>query len=114
VNRPGRLLLAAALGAAAASSAPYPPAADYATACVVVDPTTVEGFVTNRGGGVLPISGLIVFGVAGDPALGRPVVRTHATALIPPGETVSIGRARLPSALLPTETCRLDISEALR
>lgn len=88
-------------------------AASYQTRCVVIDATTVEGFVTNGGPVLLQISGLIRFSVVGEYSVTRPSVQVHSSALIPPGSTVSVGRARLPAVLLPGESCQVDVSGAI-
>ena len=91
-----------------------PAAASYETSCVAVDATTVEGFVTNRGRAVLQVSGPVSYSFTVADSMSRPAVQAQAAALIQPGQTASVGRARLAGNVLPSELCRLDVSGAVR
>lgn len=84
----------------------------FQTGCEAVDANTVEGFVTNPGTGILKINGLVSFSFVVGNSMSHPTVQVQATALVPPGRTVSVARARLFWSLLPNEVCRLDVSAA--
>lgn len=113
----------AALGAAVASAvvlesgtaqfAP-PPTGPYQTGCEAVDENTVEGFVRNNGTGMIRVDGLVRFSFTVANSMSRPAVQVQGAALVPPGRTVSVARARLVWSLLPGETCQLDVSGAIR
>lgn len=114
-------LLGAALGAAASfctAQAPGtpPPLAEvrYEAGCVPVNETTVEGFVTNRTAGTLQVAGVVRFSFTLANSMSRPMVQTPVSVLIPPGQTMSVGRAQLAGAILPSETCQVDVTGAVR
>lgn len=92
-----------------------PPAVSpYQTGCEAIDPNTVEGFVTNIGTGILRIDGLVRFSFTVANSMSRPSVQVQAAALIPPGRTVGVAKARLVWSLMPGESCRLDLTGAVR
>ncbi|MDD5303717.1 MAG: hypothetical protein PHS14_11490 [Elusimicrobia bacterium] len=103
-------------GWAARGALPYklPGVDPYQVACSKVDPTTVEGFVTNAGPVVLIVSGTVRFRFTVQNFMSRASVDIRADARIPPGSTVSIGRARVSEILRPGEACEIDVSEAIR
>lgn len=84
----------------------------FQTGCEAVDANTVEGFVTNPGTGILKISGLVSFSFVVGNSMSHPTIQVQATALVPPGRTISVARARLFWSLLPNEVCQLDVSAA--
>lgn len=86
----------------------------YQTGCSPVDANTVEGFVTNPGTGIIRIDGLVRFTFSVANSMSRPSVQVQGSALVPPGRTMSIARARLVWDLLPNEACQLDVSGAVR
>lgn len=92
----------------------YPGEVRFQTGCQAVDATTVEGFVTNPGTGLLTVAGPVkfVFTVAGD--ISHPAIQVQANAVVPPGRTVNVARAKLVWSLLPNEVCQLDVSGAVR
>lgn len=92
--------------------AQYVPA--YQTAYQPLDANTVEGSVTNPGTGLLRIDGMVVFNFAVANSMSRQAIQAQGNALVPPGRTVSVARARLSWSLLPNETCSLDASGAVR
>lgn len=112
-------LIAAALGAAVVlavtlerGKAQSSPA--YQTGCEPVDANNVEGFVTNPGTGIIRIDGLVQFNFTIANSMSRQSVQVQGSALVPPGRTVSVARARLLWNLLPNEICQLDVSGAVR
>ena len=118
-----RRLLGAALGAAACLTlwsargevAPFSPSATrYITGCAIIDATTVEGFVTNTGPVLIQLNGQIRFSVIPENSASHPTVQVQSSILVPPGRTVNVGRAQMPWALLPGQSCQLDVSEAVR
>jgi len=84
----------------------------FQTGCEAVDGSTVEGFVTNPGNGILKINGLVSFSFVVGNSTSHPTIQTQATALIPPGRTISVARVKLLWNLLPNEVCHLDVSNA--
>ncbi len=111
-------LLLAAGGAWGQDSAqqplPRPSATRYATSCVFLDATMVEGFVINLGTTLIKLSGPVSFSFTVTNSMGRPTIQTQSSMLVPPGTTVSVARAKLAGATLPGDICRLDIQGALR
>lgn len=91
-----------------------PSALPIQTGCEAVDATTVEGFVRNNGTGMIRVDGLVRFTFTVANSMSRPAVSVQGSALIPPGRTVSVARARLVWSLTPGEVCQLDVSDALR
>lgn len=110
------LLAAAALLAAALAVAGLPDAAATLppTACVSVDETTVTGLVTNPGPDVLRVEGMVRFVFIAANTMSRPTIQVPSAVLIPPGRTMNVALARVGSSLLPSESCRLDVSGAVR
>ncbi|MBI2789847.1 MAG: hypothetical protein HYX59_14325 [Elusimicrobia bacterium] len=86
----------------------------YQTGCEAVDETTVEGYVKNNGTGMIRIDGLVRFSFTVANSMSRPAVQTQGAALVPPGRTVSVARARLVWSLMPGESCQLDVTGAVR
>ncbi len=115
-----RRLAAAALAAitlgslatALRAAAPLDPR--YNTACVIVAPTTAEGFVTNGGSTPLQVAGPVRFVFVLFNSMSRPTATVQTDVIIPPGQTMSIGRTTLVGNLVPSEVCQLDISTAVR
>lgn len=110
-------VLGATVGAASlqeAGQAQMPPGGMFQTGCTAVDETTVEGFVTNPGTGIVRVDGMVrfTFTVAG--SMSRPSVTLHVNVLVPPGRTMSVARTRLVWSLSPGETCQLDVSGAIQ
>lgn len=93
---------------------PPPGGLPIQTGCEAVDATTVEGFVRNNGTGMIRVDGLVRFSFTVANSMSRPAVSVQGSALIPPGRTVSVARARLVWSLMPGEVCQLDVSDALR
>ncbi|MCM2303534.1 MAG: hypothetical protein NDJ72_02440 [Elusimicrobia bacterium] len=91
-----------------------PGSVPYQTGCEAVDATTVEGFVRNNGTGMVRVDGLVRFTFTVANSMSRPAVSVQGSALIPPGRTVSVARARLVWSLMPGETCQFDVTGALR
>ncbi len=86
----------------------------YQTGCEAVDATTVEGFVTNPGTGIIRVDGIVRFTFTVANSMSRPTVQVPGAALVPPGRTVSVARARLVWSLMPSEVCQLDVTGAVR
>jgi hypothetical protein len=86
----------------------------YQSGCQAVDETTVEGFVTNPGTGMIKIDGLVRFTFSVANSMSRPTLQVPASALVPPGRTVSVARAKLIWSLAPNEVCQLDLTGAVR
>lgn len=84
------------------------------TGCQAVDETTVEGFVTNPGTGMIKIDGLVRFTFSVANSMSRPALQVPASAMVPPGRTVSVARAKLIWSLAPNEVCQLDLTGAVR
>lgn len=112
---------AASLGAAVAAAslleagkAQVPPGVLFQTGCTAVDETTVEGFVTNPGTGIIRIDGMVRFTFTTGNSMSRPSVSVHVNVLVPPGRTMSVARTRLVWNLAPGETCQLDVSGAVQ
>lgn len=84
----------------------------FQTGCEPVDGSTVEGFVTNPGNGILRINGLVSFSFVVGNSTSHPAIQVQATAMIPPGRTMSVARVKLLWNLLPNEVCHLDVSSA--
>ena len=123
MDKSRRRLLGAALGAAAcfalwelraSTPAVNPGAPPHATRCAIVDANNVEGFVTNLGPVLLQVNGPVSFSFTVANSMSRPTVQAPGVALIPPGQTASVARARLVWTLLPSEVCQLDVSGAVR
>lgn len=121
MKRMAAWFVAASLGAAALTAvyiergkAQYisPGEVRFQTGCEAVDANTVEGFVTNPGTGILKINGLVSFSFNVGNWMSHPTIQVQATALVPPGRTVSVARARLVWNLLPNEVCQFDVSSA--
>jgi len=86
----------------------------FQTGCVVVDARTVEGFLTNVSPDLIRVAGPIRFTFVLSNSMSRPTVQVQTAVLAPPGMTVSVGRAQLLGDVLPSETCQLDVSDAVR
>lgn len=86
----------------------------FQTGCVVVDARTVEGFLTNVSQDAIRVAGPIRFSFVLSNSMSRPTVQVQSAVLAPPGMTVSVGRALLLGDVLPSETCQLDVSDAVR
>lgn len=86
----------------------------YQTGCEVVDETTVEGFVKNPGTGLLRVDGIVRFSFTVANSMSRPTIQVPGNALVPPGRTVSVARAKLVWSLLPSEVCQFDVSGAIQ
>lgn len=113
--------VAAALGAAAAAGsllesgkAQMSPGGMFQTGCTAVDETTVEGFVTNPGTGIIRVDGMVRFVFTVASSMSRPSVSVQVNVLVPPGRTMSVARSRLVWNLAPGETCQLDVSGAIQ
>lgn len=109
--------LGTAVGAASLqepSKAQVPPGVLFQTGCTAVDETTVEGFVTNPGTGIIRVDGMVRFTFTVASSMSRPSVTVHVNVLVPPGRTMSVARTRLVWSLAPGETCQLDVSGAVQ
>lgn len=113
----------AALAAAAVSAvvlekgaAQYAPPGSlpYQTGCAAIDATTVEGYVTNPTTGLVRIDGLVRFTFTMANSMSRPAVQVPGSALIPPGRTMSVARAKLLWSLQSGEVCQLDVAGAVK
>jgi len=86
----------------------------YLTACQPIDANTVEGSVTNPGTALIRVDGMVVFNFTVANSMSRQAMQVQGSALIPPGRTVNVARAKLLWSLLPNEVCSLDVSGAIR
>lgn len=108
----GAFMLLAAHSEAGKAQFISPGEVRFQTGCEPVDGSTVEGFVTNPGNGLLRINGLVSFTFVVGNSTSHPTIQAQATALIPPGRTMSVARVKLLWNLLPNEVCHLDVSGA--
>jgi hypothetical protein len=110
------ILIAALAAAAVAPVGPGGPVTEprFQTGCVIVDARTVEGFLTNVSQDQIRVAGPIRFSFVLSNSMSRPQVQVQSSVLAPPGMTVSVGRAQLMGDVLPSETCQLDVSDAVR
>lgn len=115
-------LAAAVLGAAAVSFAMgqgdirvAPSALRYEARCDIVDERTVEGVVTNMGPVLLQVAGPVRFSFTVENSMSRPTIQEQGAALIQPGSAMTVARGRLAGgSVLPSESCHLDVSDAVR
>lgn len=105
--------LGSSLTRGSAQSMP-PTEVQFQTGCAPVDPNTVEGFVTNPGTTIIRIDGMVRFSFTTAGSMSRPSLQVMGSAVVPPGRTLSVTRARLPWELGSNESCQFDITGAVR
>ncbi|HEX4048967.1 MAG TPA: hypothetical protein VH309_14070 [Elusimicrobiota bacterium] len=104
-------LFAAALAALgfAATDAPA-----YTTRCEVIDASAVDGYVTNESPDAFQVAGQVRFIFSAANSMSRPAIASPANSLVPPGQTVRVAHVKLAFQPQPGETCRFDVSDAVR
>jgi hypothetical protein len=109
---------AAALGAVFLSTMPKaaeaPETLSYATSCVLVDPDTADGFVTNHGqGSAYLVNGMVEFVFTADNSISHPAIAFSAASIVPAGQTVRVAHINLTFEPLPGETCRFEVKDSI-
>lgn len=103
-----------AVGWAHGAPSAAPVVLPYEAECDIIDERTVEGFVRNRGPVLVEIRGVVRFSLIVNNSMSRPAAQIQAAVLVPPGRTMSVGRAQIAGSLLPSESCQLDVGEAIQ
>ena len=86
----------------------------YATSCVVVDPDSADGYVTNHGqGSAYVVLGAVQFIFTADNSMSHPAIAFYANSIVPAGQTVRVAHVQLPFVPLPGETCRFEVKDAV-
>ena len=86
----------------------------YRTRCSLVEPNSLDGFVSNASQDTYQVRGEVRFKFVESNSMSRPEIVAPADSLIRGGETARVLRVPLSFALRPDEECVFDVAEAIR
>ena len=86
----------------------------YATDCIVIGSSSVDGYVTNQSTDTYHVVGQVRFVFSAADSMSRPAIVEAESSAVPAGQTARVARVKLAFQPLPGESCRFEVKDAIR